>query len=479
MLGDNGRSGSESVSDHNESTDRMTDETRSPSQPLPPNVEEPLGWNSSASKRMPATGNADLGTSSPNSGASRLDEHTGKEQAVSESLSSNGRKRLDLKVLSKQLSNGQKSSAKHSNYVSPNVLSRSELGLPYTVASSFARRQLEANNLPPSSRTMLEQNTELNHGPEYISPSQLYEMREGINGRGRGMFASCNIKKGQLIMFEHPLITLYFYKNVIKWSHEIVNAIDGVAKTSGDATNEASRNLKITRAFARKANRHYENDVSFEVTEAPRHNASDAQTTKTVTELPKLSLSEDFDYKEDDDTQTVVRKRLKADFNELCKFNSTEADALKRLQNDPENHFGGDWLLLLWQRFSREIPGPGSLNTELSQLDLGLKVMSDGQTAPAQCRSLYQDICYINHSCHPNAQLVHRYDAGTCYGWLLATADILRNDEITLFYEKADRIKRRGISGMNLDMENAFDFECDCEPCLAGYSDRRTREARD
>ncbi|PVH87598.1 hypothetical protein DL98DRAFT_635311 [Cadophora sp. DSE1049] len=352
---------------------------------------------------------------------------------------------------------------------------------------------------------------------------QLYEIRDCINRKGRGMFASCNIKKGQLIMFEHPLITLYFYRHVIKWSKEIADALDRVVDTSGHATHEASSDLKsdgaaqtslptaskpttsqptdskpttskdaskkprkliskVTQAFASKANRHYEhhyeNDASVEVTEALRDDTGDAQDIKTATQVPTLSLGEEFDYKEDDDTQTLVRKRLIADFNDLCKFSPTDADALKRLQNDPEYRYGGDWLLRLWQRFSRETPSPGSINPELLELDLDQKVMSDVQTTPAHCRSLYQDICYINHSCLYNAQLIYRYDAGACYGWLYAVVDILRNDEITLFYEKDDRVKRRGASGMTSDVESAFGFDCGCEPCLGGYKDRESWEAR-
>ncbi|KAK0119976.1 hypothetical protein ONS95_011400 [Cadophora gregata] len=165
-----------------------------------------------------------------------------------------------------------------------------------------------------------------------------------------------------------------------------------------------------------------------------------------------------------------------ADFSNLCKFSPAEADALELLQTDPEYQYSGDWLYRLWQRFSRETPSPGSINPEL--LDLDQKVMTDVQSAPAHCQSLFGDNCYINHSCLNNSKIEYRYEAGACYGWLYAVVDILRNDEITLFYERGDRIKRRGPSGLYPDVESEFNLECGCEPCLRGYKDRKSWEAR-
>lgn len=331
-------------------------------------------------------------------------------------------------------------------------------------------------------------------------------------------------------MFEHPLITLYFCKSVVKWSKEITDALDKKADTSGSVHYEASsnsnsdvaarisqpttsrptdhqptspepktvkdtsknsRNLiakvakvtkvaKVAKAVVSKSDRHYdhhyENDESVEVTEAPRADAGDVKDSQSATQAPTIPLGEDTTYKEEDDTQTLVRKRLVADFSNLCKFSPAEADAMRRLQDDPERRYSSAWLFRLWQRFSREVPGPGTMNPEL--LDLDQKVMTDVQLTPAHCRSLYQDICYINHSCFPNARLQYQYEAGACYGWLFAASDIIRNDEITLFYEKDDRVRRRGTSGMTSDVEREFGFDCGCQPCLAGYKDRESWEAR-
>lgn len=351
------------------------------------------------------------------------------------------------------------------------------------------------------------------------------------------MFATGNIKKGQLILFEHPLITLYFCKSIVKWSKEITDALDKKADTSDSVPHEASSNSKgdgaarplqpttskptdhqptspepttvkdasknsrnfiekvakvtkvakvakatkvskVAKAFTSKSDRHhdhhYENDESVEVTEAPQDDADDVKDSQSGTRAPSLPLGEDVEYEEEDDTQTLVRKRLVADFSNLCKFSPAEAVALRRLQDDPERQYGSAWLLRLWQRFSREVPGPGTMNPEL--LDLDQKVMTDVELTPAHCRSLYQDICYINHSCFPNARLDYRYEAGACYGWLFAASDIIRNDEITLFYEKDDRVRRKGTSDMTVESE--FGFDCGCQPCLGGYKDRESWEAR-
>ncbi|KAK0119975.1 hypothetical protein ONS95_011399 [Cadophora gregata] len=243
MPGIDSRSVSESVTVNGESTDRMADETRATTQSLPSNAKESHQEKSTASNGQKADGDTDPGASPRNSGASGLDEHKGNEMPAYESPS-NSRKRINMKQLSQQLSNGQKPIAAHSNYVSPNGIPHSELGLPYTVVSAITRRQLEANELPPSRRVMFEDNTDPNQGPGYISPDQLYEIRDCTNGKGRGMFAKVNIKKGQLIMFEHALITLYFYKTVIKWSKDIAEALDKVGSTFDRAARKASSTHK-------------------------------------------------------------------------------------------------------------------------------------------------------------------------------------------------------------------------------------------
>lgn len=159
MPENDGRPVSESASDNGKSTNRTADETRDTAQHFPTTVEEPREENPPASRRMPENGIADQGTNSYDAPAAGLDEDKGKGKAISGPESpSNGRK-LSINELSKQLSNGQKPSVTHSTYISPNGIPRSDLGLPYTVVSAIARRQLEANDLPPSRRAMFEQNT--------------------------------------------------------------------------------------------------------------------------------------------------------------------------------------------------------------------------------------------------------------------------------------------------------------------------------
>ena len=159
MAGNNIRPVSESASDNGKSTNRMAAETRDTAQHFPTTVEEPREENPTASRRVPENGDADKGTNSYDTPAAGLDEDTGTGKAMpSPESPSNGRK-LSINELSKQLSNGQKPSVTHSTYISPNGIPRSELGLPYTVVSAIARRQLEANDLPPSRRAMFEQNT--------------------------------------------------------------------------------------------------------------------------------------------------------------------------------------------------------------------------------------------------------------------------------------------------------------------------------
>lgn len=159
MPGNDGRPVSESASDNGESINTMADETRDTAQHFPTTAEEPREENPTASMRVPENGDADQGTNSYDPPAGGLDEDKGKEKANSGPVSpSNGRK-LSINELSKRLSNGQKPSVTHSTYISPTGIPRSELGLPYTVVSAIARRQLEADDLPPSRRAMFEQNT--------------------------------------------------------------------------------------------------------------------------------------------------------------------------------------------------------------------------------------------------------------------------------------------------------------------------------
>ena len=159
MPGNDRRPVSESASDNGESINTMTDETRDTAQQFPTTVEESHEENPTASRRVPENGDADPGTNSYDPPAGGLDEDKGKGKAISGPESpSNGRK-FSINELSKQLSNGQKPSVTHSTYISPNGIPRSELGLPYSAVSAMARRQLEANDLPPSRRAMLEQNT--------------------------------------------------------------------------------------------------------------------------------------------------------------------------------------------------------------------------------------------------------------------------------------------------------------------------------
>ncbi|KAG4438084.1 hypothetical protein IFR05_006450 [Cadophora sp. M221] len=418
-----------------------------------------------------------------------------------------------MKELAHQLSKCQKRQPKsHPTYIQPNGIPPSELGLPYTVVAGIVRKQLEANDLPPSRRAMLKENSDPKQGPGYISLDQLYEIRECISGKGRGIFAKLNIKKGQLIISEQPSITLYFHNQVINWVEDVTAIEDeatGIASLASQKTVYAPNGImsaeteidtrtprlsrgpksnsrrfiaKASQASSAKAVRQYNHDDEEEetVTVAELNpdgaTGSGPNTMNTAENASPSSLDEDTNYLTDDNTRTQVRKRLLADFKEICKSYPAEADNWKRQHVDHEYRYGGDWLMRLWQRFSREIPVPGCLNPELMKP----KLATVEAATPSHCRSLFLEISSVNHCCFSNAELRFWYDsAGSCHADLYATVDICRNDEISLYYDEEDRKKRLGMSEMTSNVENVFGFPCGCEPCLGGYKDRATWDARD
>ncbi|KAH7354787.1 hypothetical protein BKA65DRAFT_535139 [Rhexocercosporidium sp. MPI-PUGE-AT-0058] len=423
---------------------------------------------------------------------------------------------FNMRELAQHLSKCQKPlPASHPTYTHPNGIPFSELGLPYTVVAGIVRKQLEADDLPPSRHAMLKENTDYRQGPDYSSPDQLYEVRECIGGKGRGMFATLNIRKGQLIMSEQPLITLYFHDNIINWVDNIAVPAMGLLASSpqetasntksaipaetetktkiphpSEGTKGNSRRFiaKVSQAFSAasassanadpKYSHRYGDDEEVTVSELNRSDATGGGPNMTnIGGNPSLSsLEQNTNSLADDDTRTQVRKRLLADFEALCESDPTKADALKRLHVDHEYRYGGEWLMRLWQRYSRGIPIPGRLNPELIEPDLTAAETS----SPSHCCSLFQKMSFINHCCFSNAELRFRYDPpGACHADLYATVDILRNDEITLYYNEEDRIKRHETSEMTSGVENVFGFSCGCEPCLGGYTDRATWNARD
>ncbi|KAH9212456.1 hypothetical protein DL95DRAFT_391607 [Leptodontidium sp. 2 PMI_412] len=326
------------------------------------------------------------------------------------------------------------------------------------------------------------------------------------------MFAKVNIKKGQLIMSEQPSITLYFHNQVINWTDDVAAIADeatGIASPSSQKTVRSPKSImstqneidsrmprpsrgpksnsrrfiaKASQAFSAQANRqdkhHDEEEETVTVSELnPDGGAGGGPNmTNTAENASPSSLEENTNYLADDDTRTQVRKRLLADFKEICKSYPAEANAWKRLHVDHEYRYGGDWLMRLWQRYSREIPVPGCLNPELIEP----KLTTVEAATPSHCRSLFLEISSANHCCFSNAELRFWYDsAGYCHADLYATVDICRNDEITLYYDEGDRMKRLGMSEMTSNVENVFGFTCGCEPCLGGYKDRATWDTRD
>lgn len=108
------------------------------------------------------------------------------------------------------------------------------------------------------------------------------------------------------------------------------------------------------------------------------------------------------------------------------------------LRQDVTN-FGGEWLERLWNTYSIKGPVvPGPMNPELVDPTYFAKGMT--LPTPNPCRSIFWDISHVTHCCFPNAELRQRHDpvSGIVYAELYTTTDILRNDEITVFFDAKD-----------------------------------------
>ncbi|KAL2070824.1 hypothetical protein VTL71DRAFT_13850 [Oculimacula yallundae] len=298
--------------------------------------------------------------------------------------------------------------------------------------------QGDDDGLPLSRRrrlTMFAENTDPNQGPEYVSPDQLFEIRERVCGPGRGLFAAVNIKDEQVIMSDESVVTLCFYKDVPDLANGKPCVSDRV--------------------------------VSYRLDEIVNRSANGENASRD-------HVLEETQYIAGDDVQTQVRKRLIADYGHLTESNSMKADVFKHLYPDPLHQYGGDWLLRVWQRYSRtQVPPPCSI--DLKQLQPAFTTIKPS-TEPHDCSSLFQKINYINHCCFPNADLC--YDSvlgGRSFAVLRARGNILRNDEITIDFDDWDMPHEVTIPGF----EDINGDPCDCEVCLGGYKDPMAWFTRD
>ena len=259
----------------------------------------------------------------------------------------------------------------------------------------------------------------------------LYEIRGSAGGQGGGIFAREKISKGQLIMSEQPLITLDFFDNQIHWT---------------------------------------DSDAAI---------ALPSMTTKLVSSLPldgaiqsPVDREKNIFYLSDEGRRNHTWKRLAANFCQLRDSNPTKVEDLKGLHGDVDRKdtYRKLWLRRLWQRFSREIPlAPNSAFAHLSSVDA---------TSPIHDGAIFHKLSFVNHCCFPNAELRFRcYPPHVCNAGLFATVDIPRNDEITLYFKEADRMRRLEVSGNNA--EDVLGFTCGCEACLGGYKDEATWHERD
>ncbi|CZS89002.1 uncharacterized protein RCO7_04646 [Rhynchosporium graminicola] len=323
------------------------------------------------------------------------------------------------------------------------------------------------------------------------SCAQLYETRDGVDGfdgdgcrKGRGLFATANIQKGQIIMLEEPLMTLYYFEEKLRQVSVLgtVRVVSlGSALPPCRKTLEIPRNVSDPQTPAARENPQEDHEVE----QAMRRLSMDERGETAKVDLDDVTMEfhdmkltaqeqERASYREGNDAFTQVRKRLLAAYNYISESSPERVDAMKRLHHDEKDQYGGDWLHGMWQRYSYEIPlvyipdstllEPHVENLENLTLD--------------HCCALYPSFCYANHSCLPNTDVIFRREEhGRVWLELFATEDILRNDELTFGYIEWDRLRRRGISAIQaMDMSGS---KCYCEPCLKGYNNQIAWATRD
>ncbi|EKD19007.1 hypothetical protein MBM_02244 [Drepanopeziza brunnea f. sp. 'multigermtubi' MB_m1] len=153
-------------------------------------------------------------------------------------------------------------------------------------------------------------------------------------------------------------------------------------------------------------------------------------------------------------------KRLAKEVNTLYRI----APAVAKWIRDVYGENRDRWPLYAWDRYSLCGPKVGGKFT-------------------GHWRSLFTSINWISHCCLPNSRLDQVRNSNkidTILASVCATEDILKGEEVTLFFDSEDDPARRQavLGWFSGDLRNWFRPTCGCRSCSRGFHGRESWQAR-